>query len=69
MQNTITLYYDPYEFSNGDGFYPLAFPSGPCQKPIDIKFEFYDDELTQLTGPRICGYDGDTRSEIIKQLV
>ena len=63
------MYYDTYERWHGDGFYPLVVPHGPCQTPIDIEFEFYDDELTQVSGPHICGYDGDTKSQIIKMIV
>ena len=60
------MYYDSYERWHGDGFYPLVVQHGPCQTPIDIEFELYDSELRQLSGPHICGYDGDTKSEIIK---
>lgn len=65
-QKVVTLYYDSYEFKNGDGFYPLTFKDKSCDSEIDILFEVYDFELTQLSGPLIRGYDGNTKSEIIR---
>lgn len=66
MKQVIRMYYDSYERWHGDGFYPLVIQHGPCQTPIDIEFELIDNNLVQLSGPRIMGYDGDTRSQIIK---
>jgi hypothetical protein len=66
MRKVIRMYYDSYERWNGDGFYPLVVRHGPCQTPIDIEFELYDDELTQISGPRLMGYDADTKEQIIK---
>ena len=63
------MYYDSYERWNGDGFYPLVVRDGPCQTPIDIEFELHGNELTQLSGPYICGYDGNTKQEIIKSML
>ena len=67
MQKLITMYYDSYEKNNGDGFYPLIYNDQSCDCQIDILFELYENELTQLSGPQIKGYDGNTYSEIIKQ--
>ena len=66
MKKVITMYFDSYEARNGDGFYPMVYSDQSCDSQIDIEFELYDDELTQLTGPKIKGYDGDTYHEIIK---
>ena len=66
MRKVIRMYYDDYEYRNGDGFYPLVVRDGPCQTPIDIEFELYDNELTQVSGPRLMGYDSDTKEQIIK---
>ena len=66
MRKVIRMYYDSYERWNGDGFYPLVVRHGPCQTPIDIEFELYDGELTQVSGPRLMGYDADTKEQIIK---
>jgi hypothetical protein len=66
MRKVIRMYYDSYERWNGDGFYPLVVRDGPCQTPIDIEFELYDGELTQISGPRLMGYDADTKEQIIK---
>ena len=66
MKKVITMYFYSYESRNGDGFYPLVYPEQSCDSQIDIEFELYDDELTQLTGPIIKGYDGNTYHEIIK---
>ena len=60
------MYYDDYEFRNGDGFYPMINFGGAYEKQVDIEFELYDGKLTQLSGPYICGYDGNTKQEIIK---
>ena len=54
------MYYDSYELKNGDGFYPSAYSDNASDSQIDIEFELYDDELTQLSGPTIKGYDGNT---------
>ena len=64
MQKTITMYYDSYEMNNGDGFYPLIYKDQSCNCQIDILFEFYDNELTHLSGPHIKGYDGTTYNDI-----
>ena len=32
----------------------------------NIEFELYDDELTQISGPKLMGYDADTKEQIIK---
>ena len=66
MQKNITLYYDSYEKNNGDGFYPMVHKDQSCDSTIDIQFELYDGELTQLSGPQIKGYDGNTYNDIIK---
>ena len=60
------MYYDSYEMKNGDGFYPMVFKDQSCDSEIDILFELYDGELTQLSGPSIKGYDGNTYNLIIK---
>lgn len=59
------MYYDSYEKRFGDGFYPLVYKDQSCDEQIDIEFELYDDDLTQLSGPPIKGYDGDTKNQII----
>jgi len=69
MQKTITMYYDSYEMKNGDGFYPLTVKDKSCDSKIDISFELYDNELTQLSGPLIKGYDGDTYNQIIQLIL
>ena len=66
MQKIIKMYYDSYEKNNGDGFYPMLFKDQSCDSEIDIFFELYDGELTQLSGPSIKGYDGNTYNEILK---
>ena len=66
MQKIIKMYYDSYEMKNGDGFYPMVFKDQSCDSEIDILFELYDGELTQLSGPSIKGYDGNTYNLIIK---
>ena len=66
MINYITLYHDAYETNYGDGFYPSTYPGGT---KIEIGFELYDGVLTQVTGPRINGYDGDTRNNIIQKIL
>ena len=68
MQKTITMYYDSYEMKNGDGFYPMVYKDNSCDSQIDITFELYDGELTQLSGPLIKGYDGNTYNDIIRLL-
>jgi len=65
MKKIITMYYDSYEMKNGDGFYPMVYKDKSCDSQIDILFELYDDELTQLSGPLIKGYDGNTHNDII----
>ena len=68
MQKTITMYYDSYEMKNGDGFYPVVYKDNSCDSQMDITFELYDGELTQLSGPPIKGYDGNTYHDIIRLL-
>ena len=65
MQKIIKMYYDLYEMKYGDGFYPLTFKEHKSNIEIDILFELYDGELTQLSGPKIKGYDGNTYNEIL----
>ena len=60
------MYYDDYEKKYGDGFYPTVFKNQSCNSEIDILFELYEGELTQLSGPPIKGYDGNTYNEILK---
>ena len=67
MQKIIKMYYDSFEKDHGDGFYPLMVKEIGCNTEIDILFEYYDDELTQLSGPPIKGYDGDTINLIINE--
>ena len=67
MKKTITMYYDSYEMRNGDGFYPLVYKDQSCDSQINIDFELYDGELTQLSGPSIKGYDGITYQQIVAQ--
>jgi len=61
------MYYDSYEMNYGDGFYPLVYKEQSCDSQIDIDFELYDCELTQLSGPPIKGYDGITYQQIVAQ--
>jgi hypothetical protein len=68
MRKVIELYFDSYEAKFGDGFYPLTRKDASCDSTIQIEFELYDGELTQLTGPPIKGYDGNTYNEIITLL-
>jgi hypothetical protein len=68
MQKILTLYYDPYELEFGDGFFPV-FNRKDGYKSIDISFEYYDNELTQLSGPVIQGYDGILYSQIVKAII
>ena len=60
------MYYDSYEMKYGDGFYPLVYKEQSYDSQVDITFELYDGELTQLYGPSIKGYDGNTYDLIIK---
>ena len=62
------MYYDSYEMKNGDGFYPVVYKDNSCDSQMDITFELYDGELTQLSGPPIKGYDGTTYNDIIRLL-
>lgn len=65
MKKTITFYYDSYEKNYGDGFYPLTYRDRSCDAQIDIEFELNNGTLSQLTGPIIHGFDGDTYNDII----
>jgi len=53
----------------GDGFYPMTVRDTSCDSKIDILFELYDNELTQLSGPPIKGYDGNTYNEIVNLIL
>ena len=64
MQKIVTLYYDPYEMKFGDGFFPTVNRESGSSS-IDILFEYYNNELIQLSGPPIKGYDGNTYSQIV----
>jgi hypothetical protein len=66
MKKVVTMYFDSYESTFGDGFYPMVHPDQSCDSQIDIEFELHDRKLTQLTGPIIKGYDGDTYNDIIE---
>ena len=68
MKKTVTLYYDPYEMKFGDGFFPV-FERKDGYKSIDIVFEYYNNELSQLSGPDIDGYDGLVYSQIVKAII
>ena len=69
MKKNIKLYFDSYEVKFGDGFYPMITRDSSCDSEINIDFELYDDELTQLSGPFINGYDGNTYNEIIRLII
>ena len=60
------MYYDSYEMYFGDGFYPLLYKEFPNYSEIDITFEIYGNNLVQLSGPKITGYDGTTYQELLK---
>ena len=68
VQKLIKMYYDSYEFKYGDGFYPIPCKINGYDSEIDILFQYYDHELTQLSGPPIKGYDG-FYSEVIKLIL
>ena len=44
----------------------IVCPAAPEKVRMEYPSEIVIDELTQLTGPKIKGYDGDTYHEIIK---
>jgi hypothetical protein len=68
VQKVIKMYYDSFEFKYGDGFYPIPYKINGYDSEIDILFQYYDHELTQLSGPLIKGYDG-FYSEIVKLIL
>ena len=68
MEKTITLYFDAYETNFGDGFYPMTVPDQSCDSKTDITYRFINGSWTQINGPTIKGYDGNTYSNIMKLL-
>ena len=64
----ITLYYDSYEAKFGDGFYPQTQPDRSCSDEIEIGFELVHGTWTQVTGPRIHGYDGNEYTKVMRIL-
>ena len=59
MIKYIKLYYDSYEKSFGDGFYPLTKKDNSNINEITIGFKFIDDYWQQCTEDSIKGLDGN----------
>lgn len=66
----VTLYYDEYEYFNGDGFFPQIDKDATCCKEIEVKF-IYNNIFNcwiQKTGICISGLDGDNESKLLNIL-
>jgi hypothetical protein len=65
----LKMYYDEWEYENGDGFYPfdefnINFPTN-----IDIYFVLNNDGIwVQHNGPDILGLDGDGKEKTLAAL-
>ena len=63
----ITLYYDPYEKTYGDGFYPSTkYSSG--NEAILTGFKNADGCWKQVTGDPITGFDVNERNNVLTLL-
>jgi hypothetical protein len=63
----ITLYYDSYEKTYGDGFYPsTTFVKG--YESILTGFKNADGCWKQVTGDPITGFDGNERNNVLNLL-
>ena len=63
----VTVYYDPYEKTYGDGFYAYTkFSKG--FESILTGFKIVDSCWQQVTGDPITGFDGNERNAFLELL-
>jgi hypothetical protein len=63
----ITLYYDSYEKTYGDGFYPSTTYSSGYESLL-TGFKNVDGCWKQVSGDPITGFDGNERNNVLNLL-
>ena len=67
--NKLKMYYDEWEYENGDGFYPFVEYDANFPTNIDIYFVLNNDCIwVQQNGPDILGLDGDGKEKTLAAL-
>ena len=72
IMKTVQMFHDPYETTNGDGFYPSLNNDLACSSPVDLTF-YYVDKSPPIwkSDDRpypISGLDGDNGVELLTKL-
>ena len=63
------MYYDEWEYMNGDGFYPFIEYDAKYPTNVDIYFVLNNDGVwVQLNGPDILGLDGHGKEKTLAAL-
>jgi len=58
IEKTVTLYYDKYEYENGDGFYPYPHPKEGLIEIIITFARNTHGDWYQISQDSIIGFDG-----------
>ena len=65
----VDVFYDHYEYTNGDGYYPYLEPDNLSMDTHNVHvFQKEEDCWVQLTGPNIEGLDGDGGIRLLELL-
>ena len=68
MEQIVVMYYDYYEQSYGDGFYPMTQKWASCNQSIHIKFKLIGNFWRQMDEIMICGLDGNEGLLLLNKL-
>jgi len=59
----VTMYYDEYEYENGDGFYPSVYIDNACNKEIDLFFVYKSNYWKQIDYTPLLNSNADADNE------